>query len=402
MGLITGTIIKLKRLSFIRKICLAIIALNMVLALGANIIANDKPLYCNCDGHSLWPAWEDYLSWFYSDHQQHLTDYTHCTRVIMPLIPFHSTSIDPASSGYSAPLKKSSTVGATHWLGTDALGRDVLAGLIHGARFVWILGLLSTIIAAIPGIGLGMLIGYWQNKRLKWSVGQILILLIWWSLALYEAMVLSWHFDGVSFGLMLLSLLIVWSLTSKIFFRSFQIIGPKIFVPVDHVVMRGIDVFESFPKMFLLMGLIVVMTRPSVFMLSVMVAIIRWTLFVQVARAETLKERVANYVISAENINLPWWKILIKHIWPNIKSSLLVTAIFSFSAAILVEASLSFIGLGLRIEVVTWGSLLNAGRQYMPGWWLSLFPGLAIFSLLLSLNWLFIDRSKLAGQYEKS
>lgn len=106
MGLITGTIIKLKRLSFIRKICLAIIALNMVLALGANIIANDKPLYCNCDGHSLWPAWEDYLSWFYSDHQQHLTDYTHCTRVIMPLIPFHSTSIDPASSGYSAPLKK--------------------------------------------------------------------------------------------------------------------------------------------------------------------------------------------------------------------------------------------------------------------------------------------------------
>lgn len=64
MGLITGTIIKLKRLSFIRKICLAIIALNMVLALGANIIANDKPLYCNCDGHSLWPAWEDYLSWF--------------------------------------------------------------------------------------------------------------------------------------------------------------------------------------------------------------------------------------------------------------------------------------------------------------------------------------------------
>lgn len=150
------------------------------------------------------------------------------------------------------------------------------------------------------------------------------------------------------------------------------------------------------------MGLMVVMTRPSVFMLSVMVAIIRWTLFVQVARAETLKERVANYVISAENINLPWWKILIKHIWPNIKSSLLVTAIFSFSAAILVEASLSFIGLGLRIEVVTWGSLLNAGRQYMPGWWLSLFPGLAIFSLLLSLNWLFIDRSKLAGQYEKS
>lgn len=48
------------------------------------------------------------------------------------------------------------------------------------------------------------------------------------------------------------------------------------------------------------------------------------------------------------------------------------------------------------------GSLLNAGRQYMPGWWLSLFPGLAIFSLLLSLNWLFIDRSKLAGQYEKA
>jgi peptide/nickel transport system permease protein len=120
------------------------------------------------------------------------------------------------------------------------------------------------------------------------------------------------------------------------------------------------------------------------------------------SRSETLKESVSNYVIAAENINIPWYRILIRHIWPNIKSTLLVTAIFTFSASILLEASLSFIGLGMRLEEVTWGSLMNEGRNYLPGWWLSLFPGLAIFSLLFALNWLFIKQKNFDSIEEKS
>ena len=70
------------------------------------------------------------------------------------------------------------------------------------------------------------------------------------------------------------------------------------------------------------------------------------------------------------------------------------------STAILLEASLSFIGLGLKLERVTWGSILNEGRQYLPGWWLSIFPGMAIFLLLISLHWILAEKDQSDGPRE--
>lgn len=386
---------KYKTLTRLQRLCCWILSFHLLLAVFANLIANDKPLLCKCHGTWSMPALGqgDRLDTINYNTQD-------CSVRIMPTIPWSSRSIDAKSSGYASPLHRSGE--HIHWLGTDALGRDVLAGLIHGTRYAWIIGLMSTMFAAIPGIFLGMMIGYWKDDRLRWSWGQGIATCIWTALIFYELNVLWWNASPVLFLLIFMIAGFVWYITTKLIWKYTATIGKTTALPLDQIIMRGIDIFESFPKLLLLMALMVMVTRPSILSLSILIALIRWTLFTQMSRSETLKESVSNYVIAAENINIPWYRILIRHIWPNIKSTLLVTAIFTFSASILLEASLSFIGLGMRLEEVTWGSLMNEGRNYLPGWWLSLFPGLAIFSLLFALNWLFIKQKNFDSIEEKS
>lgn len=386
---------KYKTLTRLQQLCCWILTIHFFFALFAHILANDKPLLCKYRGRWSMPAFghgdgSDTINYNTPD----------CTVKLMPLIPWSSRTIDAKSSGYASPLHRSG--GHIHWLGTDALGRDVLAGLIHGTRYAWIIGILSTLFAALPGIFIGMMIGYWKDDRLRCSWTQCVATCMWSAFILYELSILWWNASPAMYFLILMMAGLLWYGVAKIIRKYTASIGKTIAIPLDQIVMRGIDIFESFPKLLLLMALMVMVTRPSILSLAILIALIRWTLFTQMSRSETLKESVSNYVIAAENINIPWYNILIMHIWPNIKNTLLVTAIFTFSASILLEASLSFIGLGMRLEQVTWGGLMNEGRSYLPGWWLSLFPGLAIFSLLFALNWLFIKQKNFDSVKEKS
>lgn len=382
------------------KVSFLLVTCSILIALLADVLANDKPLFCNCDGVWRWPAFRQYGENLGLLHPTHAFDYTGCTHRWMPVIPFSASSIDPSASGYLSPVEAWASGSIKHGLGTDALGRDILAGLIHGTRYAWIIGLLSTLLAAIPGILLGMSIGYWKNNKLKLSLGQVcsIILLIFFTG--YELYIIAILPIGISryfllAGLIGLTYILLWMIG-----RRTNKISKTYFIPVDSIVMRFIDYFESFPRLFLLMALLVFLARPSMSLLIVLIAFIRWPLFTQVARAETLRESALNYVLSSENIGIPWYKILTRHIWPNIKSALFVTALFSISTAILLEASLSFIGLGLKLERVTWGSILNEGRQYLPGWWLSIFPGLAIFVLLISIHWILSEKDQSDGPRE--
>ncbi|MEP7323463.1 MAG: ABC transporter permease [Saprospiraceae bacterium] len=393
--IIHGFISVYKKYSTLQKLACWILGGHLVIVLFGNIIANDKPIFCVCDGQWYLPALYSANNYSSMDFQKNT-----CSFRLMPLISWSSGSIDANSSGYAPPLSRSGR--HRHWLGTDALGRDVLAGLIYGTRYAWTVGFLSTLFALIPGILIGMMIGYWKNEKLKWSWGQSIFFILWSGLFLYESKVLYWISPTGFYFISIATFLLIWYRIGSIAWNYLGTWGKKIHIPVDSLIMRAIDIFDSFPKLLLLMALMITLNRPSIFTLSLLIALIQWTLFAQIARSETFKESVANYVLAAENINLPWYKILFRHIWPNIKSALWVTAVFTFSASVLLEASLSFIGLGLRLERVTWGSLLNESRQYFPGWWLSLFPGLAIFSLLFALNWLFIIKNRNAKSLSTS
>jgi peptide/nickel transport system permease protein len=376
-----------KKYSPLQKAACWILAVHLVIVLFGNIIANDKPVFCICNGHWYWPAFELNNAYYPSEF---LKD--KCSFKLMPLLSWSAGSIDARSSGYTPPFSRSGV--HRHWLGTDALGRDVLAGLIYGTRYAWIVGFLSTLLALLPGVLIGMMIGYWKNEKLRWTWVQSIFFIIWSGLFLYEWKILYWIVPDGLYLIFTIVVLLIWYGIGRFAWDYLGFLGKRIQIPVDALIMRTIDIFESFPKLLLLMALMITLNRPSILTLSLLIALTRWTLFAQISRSETFKESVTNYVLAAENINIPWPKILIRHIWPNIKSALWVTAVFTFSASVLLEASLSFIGLGLSLERVTWGSLLNESRQYFPGWWLSLFPGLAIFSLLFALNWLFIIKTR--------
>jgi ABC-type microcin C transport system permease subunit YejE len=138
-GIINKIFKKYKEGTILQKLSYWILVMHMIVVLFANLIANDKPIFCICNSHWYVPA--------FSEHEANSIDFLsdNCTFRIMPLISWSAGSIDAKSSGYSAPLRR--TGDHIHLLGTDALGRDVLAGLIYGTRYAWTVGLLSTLLA---------------------------------------------------------------------------------------------------------------------------------------------------------------------------------------------------------------------------------------------------------------
>jgi peptide/nickel transport system permease protein len=93
-----------------------------------------------------------------------------------------------------------------------------------------------------------------------------------------------------------------------------------------------------------------------------------------------------DFMLAAKSLGLPNWRIFFRHALPNILTPLLVAAIFGVAQCILLEAGISFIGIGLPAEQVTWGTMLNQARSNFSAWWLALFPGLMIFLTVISLN----------------
>ena len=110
-----------------------------------------------------------------------------------------------------------------------------------------------------------------------------------------------------------------------------------------------------------------------------------WTDFARFARAETLAVKGETYIQSARVLGYDSLRILFIHILPNILPTLLVVICFNISSAIILESSLSFLGIGLPVEEISWGKLLAEGRN-MKLWWLVVFPGFAIFVVVLCLN----------------
>lgn len=165
-------------------------------------------------------------------------------------------------------------------------------------------------------------------------------------------------------------------------------------VPFDMLLLKVIEVRKSFPGIFILLALVSLFAVPSIWNIVFIIALLGWTEFARFARAETLAIKEENYIISVKVLGFSDVRILFRHILPNILPTLIVIACFSIGSAVLLESTLSFLGIGLPVEEVTWGKMMAEGRN-MNAWWLVVFPGLAIFILILSLN-------SLASGYQKS
>ncbi|MEQ9811725.1 MAG: ABC transporter permease [Azospirillaceae bacterium] len=154
----------------------------------------------------------------------------------------------------------------------------------------------------------------------------------------------------------------------------------------DRVLMRLVDLALSFPVILLAL-LIGAISGPSFGNIVLVISLVLWSQYARMARGETMKIRGEDYVDLARTSGLSDLAIIIRHILPNIAPSLIVVATLQVGIVIVLEASLSFLGVGVPPPNPSWGSMVSEGRSYITSaWWLCMFPGIAILLTVLSIN----------------
>jgi peptide/nickel transport system permease protein len=157
---------------------------------------------------------------------------------------------------------------------------------------------------------------------------------------------------------------------------------------VDAVLMRTVDLLMAFPGILLAMALAAVM-GPSMFNVILAISATGWTSSARLIRGQTLSVREREFVTASHALGATSWRVVLKHVFPATLSPLVVHATFSLSGVILVEASLSFLGLGAQDGPPSWGAMLNQGRTVLTeAPFLSVIPGIAIMLVVLALNFM--------------
>jgi peptide/nickel transport system permease protein len=154
----------------------------------------------------------------------------------------------------------------------------------------------------------------------------------------------------------------------------------------DTIISRSSDVMLGFPT--ILIALILAITiGPSLLVVCFIIVLVYWARYARQARGETLQIREMGYVTLARTAGCSNFIIMLRHILPNVMSSLLVLATFNVGTVITLESSLSFLGAGVPPPNVSWGSMCSEGRAYIvSAWWVSFMPGAAITLVVLSAN----------------
>lgn len=154
----------------------------------------------------------------------------------------------------------------------------------------------------------------------------------------------------------------------------------------ETLIMRLVDMMMSIPAI-LLAVLTVAVLGPGFLKLVLVLALTRWPRYTRVAYAQTLQVANLPYIKASELAGAGTVRILARHILPNIAGPLLIVATAEFGLMILMEAGLSFLGLGIQPPASSWGSIMSVGRQYLErAWWIVAFPGGCLFLLVFSVN----------------
>lgn len=378
-----------------------ILAVTLVIALIAPFLANEKPWYANYENENYFPAFSFRQTIEMTNpltEKKQMIPYGQVEwkklklkKVIWAPVPFSPGISDQENSDYQAPSKQ-------HVLGTTKNGADVFSGLIHGSRISLSIGILSMLIASLIGISLGSLAGYFGDHQLKIKRGNLWTMVIGILPAYFYAFYvrsneLSELFENpgiVSCLNLLFSLSIFFCILfcfyqAGHFLNRFSFFSKNLFLHIDSMISRITEIFVSIPRLVLIIS-IAAIARPSFFHLLLIIGLTSWTEISRFTRAELLRIRNSDYTQSARAMGFTNAHIILKHALPNALAPASVAIVFGIASAILIESGLSFLGVGVPQDVVTWGSLLFAGKENFEAWWLVIFPGLAIFITITALN----------------
>lgn len=373
----------------------------LLIGISGDFIANEKPLYCKIDGKRYFPVVKDYavqLGWSKWDAKFLTTPWKehNFQSVIWAPIPYGSERLDYKNT-YTSPFGKQRVESwrFRHWLGTDDLGRDVAAGMVAGTRTALMVGTVAMSIALVIGLLLGALAGYFGDDGLRLSRIRIglnilfLLLGIFWgwgsrSYAITEGNQMQ-NF-GLGF-LLIVGFLWIAQLLSKLLERV-PVLAKRVVIPIDLLVMRLIEMVNAIPGLLLILAFVAAIQEESILFVMLLIGLLAWTGVARFVRAELLRIRRMDYIDAARALGFTQWRIIFRHALPNALGPVLIALSFGMAGAILLEASLSFLNIGVPEEQVTWGSLLREARNYPKAWWLTIVPGFAIFLSVTIFNYI--------------
>ncbi len=386
---------RLAMVAFYFTICLA------GMAIFADFIANDKPLVAKIDGTYHFPVAKQYfIDMGFAGRSERLSNpewrEISYDFVVWPPIPYLPRTIDKNAAGVKPfSNKENSSFQWSHWFGTDLIGRDVLAGMIHGTRIAFSVGIISMGIASFLGIFFGLMAGYYGDNRFRISRARLLLNILFVMLAifygfgvrsfvLHDALRSSFF---MFFGEFLISILIFLFILlignlAVLPLKKIKYLSVKVTIPIDILISRLIEIIITIPRLFLIISLIAI-AKPSIFIVMIVIGLTSWTGIARFIRAEMLRIRTMGYIEAAHVMGFSDLRTIVKHALPNGITPVIIAITFGMAAAILIESTLSFLGIGVTPDVVTWGSLLSKARE---AWWLALFPGIAIFMTITFFN----------------
>lgn len=157
---------------------------------------------------------------------------------------------------------------------------------------------------------------------------------------------------------------------------------------LDNLMMRFAELLSSVPAILILIFLTSMIKTPTVFSLAVFIGLVNWMSIARMVRTEVLNIKNVEYLWAGKLMGASFWRILIKYLIPNFWSTIMFMVISSISTCIMNEAVLSFLGLGLPVDIVSWGSMLSLSNRALlsNSWWVILFPGLFIIVTLLCIT----------------
>lgn len=381
-----------------------VVALSLV-AVFADFLANDHPIIAKIEGQWHSPLLKSYLvnagvtkwnkDFLNNDWQAQKYDF-----VIRPLIPYHPDIADYGNS-YVSPFGKQSVKNwrYRHWFGTEATGRDIAAGMIHGTRVAFSVGFIAMGIASFIGIFLGGLAGFFGDNRLKASRASLFSYLFFAPIAFFYGFYTRSYplGDAYAKGLFDLfgQLLISFAIVGLIFLlarlvanrlKHFSFFKKTIRLPVDIVISRFIETFKAIPTLIFILTFVAFFKKASLLNIMVIIGLVSWTGIARFIRGELLRIRALPYIEAAEALGFSKWRIFTRHAIPNGLSPVLITIAFGIAASILLEATLSFLELSKTPKTMSWGGILKLSHGLTKEWWLAFFPGMGIFITVTCFN----------------